>query len=85
MSHCSALTTTVFPVSAPQLVLFVFMASVFYDSVLTGFAFSRFLVSLPFLQIQFIIFKPLSYCFEETIGFDVKASFTSRPVSRLIR
>ena len=34
--------------------------------------------------IQFVIFKPLSYCFEETIGFDVKASFASRPVSRLI-
>ena len=34
---------------------------------------------------QFVIFKPLlSYCFEETIGFDIKASFTSRPVSRLI-
>ena len=29
-----------------------------------------------------VIFKPLSYCFEETIGFDVKASFASRPVSR---
>ena len=35
--------------------------------------------------IQFIIFKPLSYCLEEAIGFDVKASFASRPVSRLIR
>ena len=34
---------------------------------------------------QFVIFKPLSYCFEETIGFDVKASFASRPVLRLIR
>ena len=34
---------------------------------------------------QFIIFKPLSYCFEETIGFDEKASFAIRPVSRLIR
>ena len=34
---------------------------------------------------QFVIFKPLSYCFEETIGFDVKASFASRPVSRLLR
>ena len=33
---------------------------------------------------QCVIFKPLSYCFEETIGFDVKASFTSRPVSRPI-
>ena len=33
----------------------------------------------------FVIFKPLSYSFEETIGIDVKASFTSRLVSRLIR
>ena len=36
------------------------------------------------VRIQFVIFKPLSYCFEETIGFDVKASFASRPLSRLI-
>ena len=34
---------------------------------------------------QFVIFKSINYCFEETIGFDVKASFASRPVSRLIR
>ena len=34
---------------------------------------------------QLVIFKPLSYCFEETIGLDVKASFVSRPVSHLIR
>ena len=33
---------------------------------------------------QFVIFKPLRYCFQETVGFDVKASFVSRPVSRLI-
>ena len=33
---------------------------------------------------QFVIFKPLSYCFEDTIGFDVNTSFASRPVSRLI-
>ena len=33
---------------------------------------------------QFVIFKPFSYCFEETIEFDVKFSFASRPVSRLI-
>ena len=33
---------------------------------------------------QFVIFKPLSYCFQETIGFDVRALFASRPVSRLI-
>ena len=38
-----------------------------------------------YLLYQFVIFNPLSYCFEETIGFDVKASFTSRPESRLIR
>ena len=28
-------------------------------------------------RIQFVIFKPLSYCFNETIRFDVKASFAS--------
>ena len=35
--------------------------------------------------VQFVIFKPLSYCFEESIRFNVKASFLSRPLSRLIR
>ena len=34
---------------------------------------------------QFVIFKPLGYCFEEIIGFDVKASFARRPVSRLVK
>ena len=34
---------------------------------------------------QFIIFKPLSYCFKETIGFDARALFASRPLSCLIR
>ena len=38
-------------------------------------------LSLPF---QFVIFKPLIYCFKETIGFDVKASLATRPVSHLI-
>ena len=33
---------------------------------------------------QFVIFKPCSYCFVETIWFDLKASFASRSVSRLI-
>ena len=33
---------------------------------------------------QFEIFKPLIYCFEETIRFDVKASFGSRLVLPLI-
>ena len=30
-------------------------------------------------------FQALSYCFEETIGFNVKASFAKPPVSRLIK
>ena len=34
---------------------------------------------------QFVIFKLLSYCFEEAIRFDVKASFGNRPLSYLIR
>ena len=34
---------------------------------------------------QFVVFKPLSYCFEETVGFDVKAKFARPPVSRLIK
>ena len=40
---------------------------------------------LPERETQFVIFKPLSYSFKEKIGFDVKASFASRSVSRLIR
>ena len=57
-----------------------------------------FSVHVPFIRIlsirvlffirilfQFGIFKTLSYCFEEAIGFNVKASFASSPVSRLIR
>ena len=36
------------------------------------------------LRLQFVIFKPQSYCFEETIEFDVNVLFASRPVSRLI-
>ena len=34
---------------------------------------------------QFVIFKPLRYCFEETIAFDVKASLASGPGWRVIR
>ena len=34
---------------------------------------------------RFVIFKPLRYCFKETIAFDAKASLESRPVLRLIR
>ena len=37
------------------------------------------------LKKQLEIFKPLSCCFEERIGFDVKTSFASHPVSHLIR
>ena len=35
--------------------------------------------------IQFVIFKPLTYYFQETMRFDVKVSFASRPLSCLIR
>ena len=35
--------------------------------------------------LKFVIFKSLNYCFEETIRFDVKTSFASHPVSRLIK
>ena len=34
---------------------------------------------------EFVVFKLLSYCFEETIGFDLKVSFVRRSVSRLIK
>ena len=37
------------------------------------------------LSIQFVVFKPLSYCFKGTIGFEVKVSPGRRPVSRLIK
>ena len=33
----------------------------------------------------FVIFRLLSYCVEETIVFDVRALFVSRPVSRLVK
>ena len=42
-------------------------------------------IILEILPSQFVIFKPLSYCFKETIEFDVTVSFASRPVSCLIR
>ena len=34
---------------------------------------------------QFVVFTPLRSCFEEIIGFDVKASFARSPLSRLIK
>ena len=34
---------------------------------------------------QAVIFKALSYSFEETIGFDVKDSFANGPVMQLIK
>ena len=37
------------------------------------------------LYTQFVIFKPLSYNFEEIIGFDVKAWYRSCPMWHLIR
>ena len=38
-----------------------------------------------YLSNQFVIFEPISYCFKETMGFNIKTSSRSRPVSRLIR
>ena len=35
--------------------------------------------------LQFVIFNSRSYCLDEIIGIDAKASFASRPVSRLNR
>ena len=35
--------------------------------------------------IQFVILEPLSHCFEETIGLDVKVLYASRPLSRVIK
>ena len=34
---------------------------------------------------QYVVFKPLTYCGEETIGSDVKILFARPPVSRLIK
>ena len=39
----------------------------------------------PIEKLQFVVFKPLSYCLEETRGFDVEASFARRPVSSFIK
>ena len=41
--------------------------------------------SILFQINQFVVFKPLSYRFQEAITFDVKASFERPPVSHLIR
>ena len=49
------------------------------------YIFTKRRITITKLVKQFVIFKPLSYCFEETIGFDLKVSFASRPVSHLIR
>ena len=48
--------------------------------------FKAFVISqFNYRPLKFAIFKPLSYCFEETIGFNVKVSFASRLLSRQIR
>ena len=39
----------------------------------------------PQRYIQFVIFKPLSYCFKERTDFYVKASFARSSVSGLIK
>ena len=41
-------------------------------------------VIICYVVVQFAIFKPLGYCFEEAMEFGVKVSFAGRPVSRLV-
>ena len=36
-------------------------------------------------SIQFVVFKPLSYCFEETMEFNKQTSFARPQVSRFIK
>ena len=36
-------------------------------------------------EYQFVGFKPLNYCFEETVRFDVKALFARCPVSAPVK
>ena len=55
---------------------------IFFQRKFVFYCFWKTFLIVPF---QFVIFKLLSYCFEETIGFDVKATFVSRPMSYLIR
>ena len=55
-----------------------------YKYITTTFVFYRYfqdchLPKIAWWAFQFVIFKPLSYYFEERIGFDVKASFVSCP------
>ena len=35
--------------------------------------------------VQLVVFKPISYCLEETIGFDKQISFARPPVLPLIK
>ena len=53
-----------------------------YDNFADKRLFKSRISRLPF---QFVVFRPLSCCFEETIGFDVKISFARPPVLRLIK
>ena len=46
-------------------------------------ALTKYMIKFP--RFQFIIFKPLNNFFEETIEFEVKASFARTPVSPLIK
>ena len=49
------------------------------QSVIRNFDKETLLSLLINLYTQFVTFKPLSYCFKETIGIDVNASFASSP------
>ena len=58
--------------------------SKFQDHKATTWSFCG-ILALNIQLTQFVIFEPLSYCFEETIKFDVKVSYASCLLSRLIK
>ena len=43
----------------------------------------KYLIKFPCFQ--FVVFKLVSYCFEETIGLDIKALFTRPSLSHIIK
>ena len=58
---------------------YLFMLFILFASV----AFTKYLIK--FSCFQFVVFKLVSYCFEETIGHDTKALFTRPLLSHIIK
>ena len=58
---------------------YLFMLFLSFASV----AFNKYLIKFPCFQ--FVVFKLVSYCFEETIGHDTKALFTRPLLSHIIK